>query len=85
MLILAALPAGILTALTGRVMSVLTRVFAEDDECEDDGNNNCNENEDGSDSNSNSGNGEGDITCWKFAQNPQDGDSIVDEFPPGRP
>lgn len=40
------------------------------------------ENEDGSDSNSNSNLGNGDIECWNFAQNPEDGDAIVDEFPP---
>ena len=100
---LAVLSAGILTALTGTGMSVLSPAFAEDDECNDNGDNNCNEetqkvhqetnckivneieNEDGSDDNSNGGNGEGDITCWNFAQNPQDGDAIVDEFPPGPP
>jgi hypothetical protein len=43
------------------------------------------ENDEGSDDNSNGGNGNGDITCWNFAQNPQDGDAIVDEFPPGPP
>jgi hypothetical protein len=43
------------------------------------------ENDDGSDGNSNGGNGEGDITCWNFAQNPQSGDAIVDEFPPSPP
>jgi len=102
-LMLAVLSAGILTALTGTGMSVLSPAFAEDDECEDNGNNNCNEetqkvhqetnckivneieNEDGSDDNSNGGNGNGDITCWNFAQNPQDGDAIVDVFPPGQP
>lgn len=51
--------------------------------------NNCkivneNENDDKSDENSNGGNSNGDITCWNFAQNPEDGDAIVDEdiFPP---
>ena len=100
---LAVLSAGILTALTGTGMSVLSPAFAEDEECNDNGDNNCNEetqkvrqetnckivneieNEDGSDGNSNDGNGNGDITCWNFAQNPQDGDAIVDEFPPGPP
>src|ERR671922_317479 len=32
-----------------------------------------------SDDNTNGGNGNGDITCWNFAQNPEDGDAIVDE------
>lgn len=100
---LAVLSAGILTAITGTGMSILSPAFAEDDECNDNGDNNCNEetqkvhqetnckivneieNEDGSDDNSNGGNGNGDITCWNFAQNPQDGDAIVDEFPPGPP
>ena len=100
---LAVLSAGILTALTETGMSVLSPAFAEDDECEDNGNNNCNEetqkvhqetnckivneieNDDKSDDNTNSGNGNGDITCWNFAQNPQDGDAIVDEFPPSPP
>ena len=36
------------------------------------------ENDDKSDGNSNGGNGNGDITCWNFAQNPEDGDAIVD-------
>jgi hypothetical protein len=103
MLMLAVLSAGILTAITGTGMSILSPAFAEDDECNDNGDNNCNEetqkvhqetnckivneieNEDGSDDNSNGGNGNGDITCWNFAQNPQDGDAIVDEFPPGPP
>jgi hypothetical protein len=102
-LMLAVLSAGILTAITGTGMSILSPAFAEDDECNDNGDNNCNEetqkvhqetnckivneieNEDGSDDNSNGGNGNGDITCWNFAQNPQDGDAIVDEFPPGPP
>ena len=35
-------------------------------------------NDDKSDDNSNGGNGNGDITCWNFAQNPEDGDAIVD-------
>ena len=103
MLMLAVLSAGILTAITGTGMSILSPAFAEDDECNDNGDNNCNEetqkvhqetnckivneieNEDGSDDNTNGGNGNGDITCWNFAQNPQDGDAIVDEFPPGPP
>jgi len=102
-LMLAVLSAGVLTALTGTGISVLSPAFAEDDECNDNDDFNCNEetqkvhqetnckivneieNEDGSDGNSNGGNGEGDITCWNFAQNPQDGDAIVDEFPPGPP
>ena len=37
------------------------------------------ENDDHSDSNSNGDNGNGDITCWNFAQNPEDGDAIVNE------
>ena len=100
---LAVLSAGILTALTGTGMSALSPAFAEDEECNDNGDNNCNEetqkvhqetsckivneieNEDDSDGNSNGGNGNGDITCLNFAQNPQDGDAIVDEFPPGPP
>ena len=36
-------------------------------------------NNDESDDNTNGGNGNGDITCWNFAQNPEDGDAIVDE------
>jgi hypothetical protein len=102
-LMLAVLSAGILTALTGTGISVLSPAFAEDDECNDNRDFNCNEenqkvhqetnckivneieNEDGSDNNSNGGNGNGDITCWNFAQNPQDGDAIIDEFPPGPP
>ena len=43
------------------------------------------ENEDESNGNSNSNLGNGDIECWNFAQNPEDGDAIVDEFPPGPP
>ena len=43
------------------------------------------ENEDGSDDNSNGDNGNGNVDCWNFAQNPQDGDAIVDEFPPSPP
>lgn len=41
-------------------------------------------NDDKSDGNSNGGNGNGDITCWNFAQNPQNGDALVDFdlFPP---
>jgi hypothetical protein len=102
-LMLAVLSAGILTALTGTGISVLSPAFAEDGECNDNRDFNCNEenqkvhqetnckivneieNEDGSDDNSNGGNGNGDITCWNFAQNPQDGDAIIDEFPPGPP
>ena len=46
--------------------------------------NNCkmvneNKNDDKSDENSNSGSSGGLITCWNFAQNPEDGDAIVDE------
>ena len=100
---LAVLSAGILTALTGTGMSVLSPAFAEDEECNDNGDNNCNEetqkvhqetnckivneieNEDGSDDNSNGDNGNGNVDCWNFAQNPQDGDAIVDEFPPSPP
>ncbi len=37
------------------------------------------ENDDGSDSNSIGGNSNGDITCWNFAQNPDDGLAIVDD------
>lgn len=36
-------------------------------------------NDDKSDGNSNGANGNGDITCWNFAQNPEDGNAIVDE------
>jgi len=36
-------------------------------------------NKDESDNNSNGDNGNGDITCWNFAQNPENGDAIVDE------
>jgi hypothetical protein len=36
-------------------------------------------NDDKSDDNTNGGNGNGDITCWNFAQNPEDGNAIVDE------
>jgi hypothetical protein len=39
------------------------------------------ENDGGSNGNSNSGNGNGDITCWNFAQNPENGDAIVDDEP----
>ncbi len=39
------------------------------------------ENDRGSNGNSNSGNGNGDITCWNFAQNPENGDAIVDDEP----
>jgi len=102
-LMLAVLSAGILTALTGTGISALSPAFAEDDECNDNGDNNCNEetqkvhqetnckivneieNDDGSDENSNGDNGNGNVDCWNFAQNPQDGDAIVDEFPPGPP
>jgi hypothetical protein len=46
--------------------------------------NNCkivneNENDDKSDENINEGSTNGDITCWNFAQNPENGDAIVDE------
>ena len=37
------------------------------------------ENDDGSDSNSIGGNSNSDITCWNFAQNPDDGLAIVDD------
>jgi len=52
--------------------------------------NNCkivneNENDDKSDNNVNEGSDNGEINCWNFAQNPQDGDATVDEFPPGPP
>lgn len=52
--------------------------------------NNCkvvneNENEDKSDNNVNEGSDNGEINCWNFAQNPENGDAIVDEFPPGPP
>lgn len=36
-------------------------------------------NKDKSDDDTNGGNGNGDITCWNFAQNPEDGAAIVDE------
>lgn len=47
--------------------------------------NNCkvvneNKNEDKSDENQNDGVSSGVITCWNFAQNPQDGDATVDVF-----
>ena len=49
--------------------------------------NNCkivneNENDDKSDENVNEGSTNGDMTCWNFAQNPENGNAIVDEFPP---
>ena len=49
--------------------------------------NNCkivneNENEDKSDDNVNEGSSNGDMTCWNLAENPQNGNVIVDEFPP---
>ena len=37
------------------------------------------ENDDDSDNNSNGDNGDGDIACWNFAQNPANGDAILDE------
>ena len=37
------------------------------------------ENGDGSDSNSIGGNSNSDITCWNFAQNPDDGLAILDD------
>ena len=37
------------------------------------------ENDDDSDNNSNGDNGNGDITCWNFAQNPANGNAILDE------
>ena len=37
------------------------------------------ENDDDSDNNSNGDNGNGDITCWNFAQNPANGNAIIDE------
>ena len=101
-LMIALLSAGILAALTGTGLSIVSTVFAED-ECNDNRDFNCNEeaqkvhqennckivnqneNEDKSDNNENQGNTNGDINCWSFAQNPQDGDAIVDEFPPGPP
>ena len=49
--------------------------------------NNCkieneNENDDKSDDNVNEGSTNGDITCWNVAENPENGNVIVDEFPP---
>jgi hypothetical protein len=49
--------------------------------------NNCkivneNENEDKSDDNVNEGSSNGDMTCWNLAENPENGNVIVDEFPP---
>jgi hypothetical protein len=40
---------------------------------------NENENDDDSDSNTYRDTGNGDITCWNFAQNPEDGDAIANE------
>ena len=37
---------------------------------------------DDSNNNSNDNNGNGEMTCWNFAQNPEDGDAVVNEFPP---
>ena len=49
--------------------------------------NNCkivneNENHDKSDDNVNEGSTNGDMTCWNVAENPENGNVIVDEFPP---
>jgi hypothetical protein len=49
--------------------------------------NNCkivneNENEDKSDDNVNEGSSNGDMNCWNVAENPENGNVIVDEFPP---
>jgi hypothetical protein len=49
--------------------------------------NNCkieneNENDDKSDDNVNEGSTNGDMTCWNVAENPENGNVIVDEFPP---
>lgn len=49
--------------------------------------NNCkivneNDNDDKSDENTNEGNTNGDMTCWNFNQNPEEGDALVDVFPP---
>ena len=100
---LVVLSAGLLTVLAGNGVSTFVPIYAEDDECEDNGNNNCNqetqkvhqevkckivndvENDEGSDGNSNNNLGNGNIDCWNFAQNPQDGDAILDDFPPGPP
>lgn len=43
---------------------------------------NENENEDKSDDNVNEGSSNGDLTCWNLAENPLNGNVIVDEFPP---
>lgn len=42
---------------------------------------NENENGDKSDRNTNEGRSDGDINCWNFAQNPEDGSSLVDFDP----
>lgn len=94
-LMLVVMSAGLLTVLTGTGVSHVTPAFADEEDCEDNGDNSCNEqtqkieeenncrivneieNDDGSDSNSNGGNGNGDITCWNFAQNPDDGDAFI--------
>ena len=94
------LSAGLLTVITGTGVSHVVPVFAEEDECEDNGDfscndekqrlhleNNCkivneNENEDKSDDNVNEGSSNGDMNCWNVAENPENGNVIVDEFPP---
>ena len=66
-----------------------------DDSCQEENQkvrqeNNCKivneiENEDKSDSNEATNANSGDITCWAFAQNPDEGEAIVDEFSESNP
>ena len=98
-LMLVILSTGLLTAVTGTGVSMLTPAFAIDDDCEENGDDSCqeenqkvhqennckivneSENEDKSDDNSATNDNSGDITCWNFAQNPDDGTAIVDDDP----
>ena len=91
------LSAGLLTVITGSEVSYVAPLFAEEDECEDNGDFNCNEetqkihqennckvdgeieNGDKSDGNDMALSSTGTITCWNLAQNPENGDAIIDE------
>ena len=93
MLMFVVLSTGMLTGLTATVVSQVEPAFADKKECEDNGDNNCNdntqkieqennckienENERGSNGNSNTN----DLNCLNFAQNPDDGDALVDLLP----
>lgn len=87
---LVVLSTGMLTALTGTGLSQVAPAYADEERvCENNNNDNCNdqeieqendckivnENENGDDSARDNTN---DLTCWNFAQNPDDGDAFID-------